>query len=94
MEAIVSSDYRQRMKAPAPAVGGPLLDHAYSGREALAAALLSDRWRGSGGGRPRSGDGAGGRGAVRRKSQVAMSGRVPVRGERRVSAHEVFVAAA
>jgi len=42
-EAIVSSDYRQRMKAPAPAVGGPLLDHAYSGREALAAALLGDR---------------------------------------------------
>jgi len=28
MEAIVSSDHRQRMKGAAPAVEGPLLDHA------------------------------------------------------------------
>jgi hypothetical protein len=31
MEAIVSSDYRQRMKGAAPAVEGPPLDHAWSG---------------------------------------------------------------
>ena len=43
MEAIVSSDYRQRTKRAAPAVEGPLLDHAYTGHGASAAAFLSDR---------------------------------------------------
>jgi len=43
MEAIVSSDHRQRMKGAAPAVVGSLLGHAYSSSEHLVAALPFER---------------------------------------------------
>ena len=42
MEAIASSDHRQRMKGAALAVKGPVLDHAYSGHGDAVAASLSD----------------------------------------------------
>ena len=38
MEAIVSSDHRQRMKGAAPSVEGPLLDHACRGHAGIVAA--------------------------------------------------------
>jgi len=43
MEAIVSSEHPQRMKGAAPAVQGPLLDHACSGRAARVTPLLGNR---------------------------------------------------
>jgi hypothetical protein len=43
MEAIVSSDYRQRMKGAAPAVEGPLLNHALWGHDGGVAALRERR---------------------------------------------------
>ena len=43
MEAIASSDHRQRMKGAAPAVEGALLDHAYGGHVGGVAPLDGDR---------------------------------------------------